>query len=291
MRITTGQKLSIFFLKMLTKFIKKSSLHKIESFHVLYTIIFDRLKPTSVIIFGNKMFLPQRDRIITSELILNGGWEQFETKLFKENVNHGDFIVDLGAHIGYYTLIAAKLVGEKGKVFAFEPDPNNFSLLKRNVEYNGYKNVILINKAVSDKNGNVKLYLSNENTGDHRIYDSGNKRDYINVNKTSLNNFFKDKKIKIDLIKMDVQGSEVKALKGMSNIIKNNNIKLFAEFWPLGLKLAGNNIKEYVNLLNKYKFKSYQIMEEKKKIKRISSKELLKLSGNTFYPDLFCTKN
>ena len=69
------------------------------------------------------------------------------TALVKRIVRNGDIVVDIGAHIGYYTLIFARLVGPKGKVFAFEPEPNNFNLLIKNIKINGYKNIIPVQKA------------------------------------------------------------------------------------------------------------------------------------------------
>jgi FkbM family methyltransferase len=68
--------------------------------------------------------------------------------------------VDVGAHVGYFTLLLAKQVGPSGEVVAFEPNPNIFEILKENVALNGYRNVILENKAVADQAGQVELRLS-----------------------------------------------------------------------------------------------------------------------------------
>ncbi|MEK7551540.1 MAG: FkbM family methyltransferase [Patescibacteria group bacterium] len=207
---------------------------------------------------------------------MSGKWEEYETDLFKKNIKSGDIILDIGAHIRYYTLIAAKIVGNKGKVYAFEPDPKNFQILKRNTEENKYKNVVLVNKALSNKSGSIKLFLNKENTGDHRIYDSADNRKSINIQAITLDDFFKDKAKKVDLIKMDVQGAEVHIFNGGNNLIKrNNNIKILTEFWPHGLELCGSSAKEYGTILKENKFKIYNIDEDKKAIKLISINELL----------------
>ena len=106
------------------------------------------------------MFLDSNDSL---RLSINGTYSEYETDVMKKIVKKGDVDLDLGANIGYYTLIFAKIVGKNGKVFAFEPDLTNFTLLKKNVEINGYKNVVLINKAVSDKTGKLKLFLNERN--------------------------------------------------------------------------------------------------------------------------------
>lgn len=140
-------------------------------------------------------------------------------------------MLDIGAHIDYYALIAAKLVGKKGRVYAFEPDPFNFSLLKKNVKKNKYSNVVLVDAAVSDKQGKIKLFLSAENKGDHRVYDSSDNRKFHIVNAINLDNYFKKYTGRIDVIKMDIQGGEEKALEGMKGVIqKNPTVTLITEF-------------------------------------------------------------
>jgi tRNA G37 N-methylase Trm5 len=121
------------------------------------------------VVQGHKMYLDSKESL---DLSIYGVYEEYETDLIKKEIDRGDVVLDLGANIGYYTLLFAKKVGDEGRVYAFEPDPTNFSLLKKNVEINGYRNVVLIQKAVSNKNGKLKLYLNEDNKGDHRFYNS-----------------------------------------------------------------------------------------------------------------------
>ena len=79
-----------------------------------------------------------------------------QTDFFKKNIKEGDIVLDLGAHIWYFTCLFAQLVGKSGKVFSFEPEPNNFKLLKKNVEVNGYNQVTIEQKAVSDVKDMIK---------------------------------------------------------------------------------------------------------------------------------------
>jgi FkbM family methyltransferase len=85
--------------------------------------------------------------------------------LFKGIVKEGMVVVDIGANIGYYTLIAAKLVGKSGIVYVFEPMPSNYECLCKNIEVNGYTNVVLIQKAVSNKYGIAKVWFEKDWSG------------------------------------------------------------------------------------------------------------------------------
>jgi len=93
--------------------------------------------PKIVNVLGHKMYLDDLD---TLHLAINGIWEPLETNLIKNKIKEGDIVLNIGANIGYYTLLIARLVGSNGKVFAFEPDLNNFKILKKNIEINNYKN-------------------------------------------------------------------------------------------------------------------------------------------------------
>lgn len=92
---------------------------------------------------GSKMWVDAEDYAISYYLITRGIYEPRETNLFKKIVRHGMTVIDLGANIGYYTLIASKLVGESGKVYAFEPEPDNFNILVKNININNLKNVVV----------------------------------------------------------------------------------------------------------------------------------------------------
>ena len=99
------------------------------------------------------------------------------TTFLKAHVGPGQTAIDLGANIGYFTLLLAQLVGQDGQVVAFEPDPENFQLLERNVRANGYTNVAVRREAVADYSGRAPLFLSDVNPGDHGLADADNRRD------------------------------------------------------------------------------------------------------------------
>lgn len=231
-----------------------------------YNLLWRFSKPNGIILVkvqGDKMYIDMSDPSIPKELYLTGIHEREVTPLFKRVVKEGMTVIDIGAHIGYYTLLAANLVGEKGRVFAFEPGSGNYSLLVRNIEVNEYENVIPLNKAVSNKSGTAKLFLCSDNKGDHRLWPSCEDREWVEVEIISLDKFFESYDTKIDVIKMDIQGGEMAALQGMDKLIMRNlNLKIITEFWPSGIEETGFLATEFLNKLIKYDFKLYHISHE-----------------------------
>jgi len=211
---------------------------------------------------GYTLYLDELDSL---NLSINREYEPFETKLFVENVHEGDVVVDIGANIGYYTVLASKQVGNMGKVYAFEPDPTNFELLKKNVKENECTNVIMEQKAVSDKNGAVKLYVSKSNAGDHRVFNSGDGRKSIDIPAVSLDEYFTNKKINV--IKMDVQGYESFVLDGATKTISaQKDLILFTEVYPRAIEKAGRSPEEYVSKLKHLGFDLKIINEQEKQL-------------------------
>ena len=191
-----------------------------------YKILVNLLKdPDSIAnVQGHKMFLDSMDSL---SLSVFGIYEPLETELIKTELKAGDVFLDIGAHIGYYTLIAAEQVGHNGKVIAFEPEPTNFSLLKKNVEMNGYQNVILIQKAVTSRSEKGRLFLSNTNTGNHTLLDYYNDRNSIEIETISLDDYFNDYEGYVDFVKIDVEGAEATVIQGMTALLqKNEKIKI-----------------------------------------------------------------
>lgn len=188
---------------------------------------------------GYPMFLDNIDSLLLSK---NRVHEPMNTHIIDSLLNEGDTFLDIGAHIGYYTLIASKIVGETGKVFAFEPDPTNFALLNRNIEANKCKNVTAVQKAVSNKTETTKLYISPDNTGDNRIYDIHLGWESTDIETITIDDYFKDYPKQIDFVKMDIQGSEGLTVEGMHHTLqKNDHIIMITEFFPSMMIKAGTD--------------------------------------------------
>ncbi|MEI6137670.1 MAG: FkbM family methyltransferase [Mariniphaga sp.] len=178
-----------------------------------------------------------------------------EIALLKSVVKPGITILDIGANIGFYTTIFSKAVGPKGQVSSFEPDITNYHHLRENTK--GLSNVQIHHKAVASETQNILLYTSKEINVDHRTYKHEKFDQKIEITAISLDEFVKNNE-GIDVIKIDIQGFEMQAMKGMTHILKNNhNIRIFSEFWPYGLKMAGSSVLEYYEHLTNLGFLVY----------------------------------
>ena len=203
---------------------------------------------------GHKMHIPTEN--------IGCGMAPFEpetTAVFVSLITDGDVVVDLGAHVGYYALLAARRVGPEGRVFAFEPHPDNFRLLVKNIESNFYSNVIPVQKAVSNETGEAELFLGGTTT--HSLFrKSENSNKSVLVQTTSLDEYFQTieqrLRSRIKLIKMDIEGAELQAMLGMRQIISENaEIAIISEFEPENLKASGCEPSEFIVYLKEQGFK------------------------------------
>lgn len=277
--------------KQILKIFAGSGLRRIKFIEKINIFLRVKLKPDFVITkkYNHKMFL---DKIDSLYLSVNKDWDDFEITLLEKEVKEGDIVLDLGANIGFYTLILAKLVGKKGKVYAFEADSSNFEILKKNVKANGYENIILENKAVLDKNEKIKFYIDEGNTAGNSVF-KGKKIKYKEVEAVKLDNYF-SKNRKINFIKIDIEGSEYKAMVGMSKLLKENkNIGIMTEFYPKLLNEIGkeNGLPaiNYLKFLRNCGFELYNIEGKSKSLTISSNKEILNKCGNQ-WTNLFCKR-
>ena len=187
-------------------------------------------------------------------------------------------VVDIGANIGYFTLIAAKLMDETGLVYAFEPEPRNYEFLCKNIKLNNYSNIVPIQKAVSNKYGKSKLWVNkadllapsfSRKNSSLFLEDTNPERNSfaIEIETTTLDKFFSDKtrNNKVDFIKIDAEGAEGLIIEGAEKILKSNDLKIIMEFRVEGLKNIGTNPLELLYRLRKYGFK-IEFINEKKEI-------------------------
>jgi FkbM family methyltransferase len=201
--------------------------------------------------------------------------------LLRQLVKPGSRVIDIGANIGFYSTFLYRITGRNGHVYCFEPDKINFNHLINTV---GRKeNVTLIQKAVAATSGKLKLYPSPLLNVDHRTYASENTNGNYEVDKISIDDYV-DGKFKIDFIKIDIQGFEMEALKGMKKTLAGNeDIILFIELWNHGLKKSGTSAVEVVTFLSDLKFFLYKV--EPFKLSPFSKKDAFNLNED-FYSDV-----
>jgi len=177
-----------------------------------------------------KFWYQENDTYIGQRVALDK-YETYERKLMLRQVNSGSIVVDVGANIGYYTLLLAQ---KCRKVYAIEPEKNNFEILAKNVAENNLDNVVLLNVAAGSRSETRRLVRDEDNFGNHRL--SSGKGNIVEVVK--LDEILKDEQ-KIDLIKIDTQGWEPEVIMGAIKIIARDSPTLFLEYWPEGIKEAG----------------------------------------------------
>jgi FkbM family methyltransferase len=157
---------------------------------------------------------------------INGCWlgtyEADKQILFQKYIKSGMNVYDVGANAGFYTLLSSVLAGKQGKVYSFEPVPTNIAYIKKHIELNKLSNVIVVEKAVSDKNGKLKFSLSTNPSMGH-FSDSGE----LEVETISLDEFVEKGNPKPDLIKMDIEGAELAALKGAIKTLRSSKPVIF----------------------------------------------------------------
>jgi FkbM family methyltransferase len=180
-----------------------------------------------------------------------------EIAQLKKHLGKGAHVLDIGANIGFYAEVLSNLVGPTGKVYCFEPDQTNFRHLKKNTER--LKNVLLFNSAVSDKPGNLKVYRSKLLNVDHRTYPVNNYDSIEEIGAITIDELMEEGALpKVNFIKIDIQGYELAAFKGMKQLLTETpHLKIMAEYWPHGFKRAGTSAVEFFDFFTALKYSFY----------------------------------
>lgn len=266
----------------------------------LIHLIYHKVKPKGEVVLevqGNKMLVNTDDMGVVPLLLKERAMEKHSTEVFKEIVKAGMVVVDIGANIGYFTLIAARLVGKKGVVYAFEPEPTNFEFLCKNIELNGYTNVVPIQKALSNRYGTAKLWcdkvnfaapsFSRENVMVFAEDRTVGQDSSVEVETVSLDEFLNHTvgNTKVDIIKLDAEGAEGLIIDGAKQTFQTNNLKIIMEFWPLALRNMGTDPLELLHKLEEYGFKMMFINEDKQAMEPIE--KVIKFCGKKWIPEGF----
>jgi FkbM family methyltransferase len=232
--------------------------------------------------------------------MLAGTYEAEEIRLFRQFLRPGQVIIDVGAHAGYLTRFFARATGREGKVYAFEPNPLIFPLLKRNVT--SLKNVSVFNHALSSREGVLPLFLADNNHSvaslaksypeRHLAFHGNREAAPVEVQAVTGDEFLGRAGIEhVDLIKIDVEGWEIDVLSGLEKTITAAaNITIFCEFNPVAQLCAGRERHELLEwLLNRQFSLAYPQAGVLRTLSRpfLSDQEL----GRQGYTTIFATRN
>ena len=255
--------------------------------------ILHKIIPEKITLEEGKIFLNKKDPVVSGALAL-GVYEKDMTEIFKSVLKKGMVVLDIGANVGYYTIISSYYVGKSGKVLSFEPEPENYKFLTKNINANEYSNVLTFPCGISDKKSEGTLYLSSDNKGKHSLIKLKGEDTSINIPLTTIDSVLADSGIeKIDVIKIDIEGAEALALKGMTNTIKKNPpCILFCEFYPEALRLMHSDPLDFLHNISSLGFSIYEIRNQRKQL--VSSKDfhvfVTKFKKDE-YTNLYCIKS
>lgn len=207
---------------------------------------------------GHKIFVDTRDLTLAPHILLDGYWEMWVTKVFMQTIKENMKVLEIGANIGYYTLLAASLVGKNGKVISFEANPETFETLSWSIEINGFLDrVELVNKIALDKSKKIVFFMRNRHRGNSSIgspsevlLTQGNdEAKEIEIQSISIDEYLTER-MQIDVIKIDAEGSEPYIFQGMQKTLtQNHQVKIICEFCPAQIIGTGANPREFLELI------------------------------------------
>jgi len=217
---------------------------------------------------GGKIYLNLRESAMMMDRAL-GIYEYWKRKIFLNTVKEGMTIVDIGVNKGYFSLLFAKLMNDRGKVLSFEPDPDNCFWVRKSIQANGYRCIELFQYALSDKEGSVTFYLGKKSGWGSVFPSSLTEEKAITVKTRKLDNVLKEEGMnKVDIIKIDVQGADLLVLKGAETTLKRQNIKLAMD---VDVKSLGER-NQLFDFLESCGFKIFRIGKELTPIEKIDEK-------------------
>jgi FkbM family methyltransferase len=175
------------------------------------------------------------DDFIGRAIAQAGSFEPHISAVLKDNLRPGATYYDIGGNLGYLTCLGAKLVGSRGCVRVFEPNPTNLEMIGASLEANGLKNVSMHQVAVSDRLAELPF----QTIGSNGSVDLNARNPHLFVPSVDLDNYLPVESV--DLIKMDIEAHEPMALRGMQRVIKNNRPLIICEVNPWGLTKNGHD--------------------------------------------------
>ena len=191
---------------------------------------------------GGKLCGPAKNKLFFQDILNLGGFRvPHVTEAIQEYLAEGNTFIDVGAHIGYFTVLASQIVGPNGKVLSFEPFPENFKYLQGNIKLNDLKNVFAYHLGLWDSSTKKGILETAPNMA--RTIE-GNDIEMIT---------FDSLDVKPNIIKLDIEGSELFALRGMAQTLTKYKPILLLKFNPVAIVVAGGTITDFWRQLNGYK--------------------------------------
>lgn len=221
-----------------------------------------------------------------SDVILRG--EIFDPHILavlRDLVVPGTTLIDVGANIGWFSVIGSRLVGPGGHVLAVEPDPANLRLLRWSLARNRCRNVAVLPCAAGAETRTARLFRSDDNQGDHRLEVHSERADSVAVTVRPLDVLAGGVTGPVSAVKMDTQGSETAVLRGMPALLAaNKRLRVVLEYWPYGLRQCGSSADELIDLLDRRHGSLWLLMGDGETVET-SPEGLRELAATRFAPE------
>lgn len=281
--------------KRLHRTLRGTGLGKVKLFRDVRDALYRASRPSTprvVEVGGFKLWVdPSTAGGVVPWLLLDDVHEPSETKCIRENLRPGGTFVDIGANIGYYTVLAARTVGPNGRVYGFEPEPVNYDTLRKNIALNELDNVIAEPLACSDRTADMQLFLDETNAGGHHLHDSRDGSRATAIRTVALDEYFSGRDANIDLIKMDIQGHEPVALRGMRETLRRRpDAAIITEFDAPMIRSAGESPEGYLEELRSLGFRFTILSDYGRPVANAEAAEIVSRCRNGEFVNLFCRR-
>lgn len=228
---------------------------------------------------------------VQQKIYFMGAYEPVETHIYKQLIQQDSVVFDLGANVGYYSLIAGNLLDAKGRVHSFEPIPHNFSMLKTNVESNSFApRIKLNNSALWDENTTLDFQLPKGGLNNCGTYsaamDHNSQGPVFKCPAMTLDSYCTKNNIEqLDLIKMDVEGAELHVLRGGIETLKQFQPLLLIEVRDDMFMRFDNTTDDFFKILAPLDYKAWVPNDLKGFGETVSSFSNIPMANVLFYPE------
>jgi len=210
----------------------------------LWRALFGLLRPKAPVVVRTRDYrieVDPRRKYIGRTILRRGGLDRLVTDHFRARVRPGMLVVDVGANLGHYAMVAARALGGTGEVRAYEPDPETHAALRANLARNDFANVVASPKALAERRGVARLFPDRANSGGHSLARDNalDPAEAVEVETATLDEELEGRRI--DVLKIDAQGAEGRILEGARGTLRRSDAAVYLEFWPHGLDRCGSD--------------------------------------------------
>ncbi|MEM6583595.1 MAG: FkbM family methyltransferase [Pseudomonadota bacterium] len=223
------------------------------------------------------------DMHVSTSIASRGIWEPQETHFLLATLRPGDVFVDVGANIGYFSLLASQQVGVDGTVLAFEPEADNFALLEANGKLNECDNLMCFQLALGRDDSEAMLFLNERNRGDHSLYSDDAARPSQTIRIANGTRVIGEHCKRINCLKVDTQGAECDVLSGLEDVIHSSadDLVMIIEVSPMHLRAAGASSRKLLELIDRNSWQLYLMDEQAEGLLPMSRDEVRSLCDIT----------